>query len=70
MKKGIFGPKFRHFCFFCKILQLNKLLFFREILLVDTFEGADFKCDNRFFKIPVQQDKFKDFKYDNSAFKL
>ena len=55
MKKGIFGPKFRHF---------------REILLVDTFEGADFKCDNRFFKIPVQQDKFQDFKYDNSIFKL
>ena len=43
---------------------------FHEILQVDKFEGADFKCDNSFFEIPVQQDELKDFKYDNCIFKL
>ena len=37
-KQDIFGPKFRHFCFFKKILQL------------DDFEGADFKYENSFLK--------------------
>ena len=41
-----------------------------EILQLGKFEGADFKRDNSFFKIPVQQDKFEDFIYDNSIFKL
>ena len=78
---SIFGPKFRHCCFFEKYLQLNE------------FEGADFKYDNIVFKwqrkntqirhfssqIQVfslfhdifQLSKFEgaDFKYDNIVFK-
>ena len=45
-------------------------LFVHENLQLDKIEGADFKCGNSFFKIPVQQDKFGDFKYDNCIFKL
>ena len=33
----IFGPKLKHFCFSCKILQLDK------------FEAIDFKYDNIVF---------------------
>ena len=46
-KSGIFGPKFRHF-------------FFREILQIDKFEGADFKYHNSFSTILSQ-------KYPNKA---
>ena len=40
---GIFGPKFRHFYFFHKILQLDK------------FKGVDFKYDNSFLKLLAQK---------------
>ena len=30
------------------------ILFFREILQLDKFEGTGFKCDNSFFKILAQ----------------
>ena len=39
----MFGPKYKHFCFFHKILELDK------------FEGADFKYANSFFLILVKQ---------------
>ena len=38
-KQGIYGPKFRHFCFFLEVLEFGKI------------EGADFKYDNSFLKI-------------------
>ena len=50
--------------------QVYAFLFFHEILQLDKFEVADFKCGNSLFKIPNKQDKFKHFKYDNSIFKL
>ena len=48
-KSDIFGPKFRHFCFF------------REILEIDKFEGADFKSDNSSFNILAQKYPNKEF---------
>ena len=50
--------------------QVYAFLFFHEILQLDKFEVADFKCGSSLFKIPNKQDKFKHFKYDNSIFKL
>ena len=50
--------------------QILAFLFSHEVLQLDRFEGADFKFCNSFFKIPVQQDRFENFKYDNSIFKL
>ena len=41
-KSGIFGLKFRLFCFFREILQLDK------------FEGADFKYYHNMFKFESQ----------------
>ena len=38
-KQSIFGPKFKAFLSFCKILQLGK------------FEGADMKYNNSVFEI-------------------
>ena len=37
------------------------ILFFRKILQIDKFEGADFKYDNNYLKIMAQ-------KYTNKAF--
>ena len=45
----IFGPKFRHFCFFAKFLQSGK------------FEGADFKYDNIVFKFHLKNTKIRHF---------
>ena len=57
-KEGIFGPKFRHFYFFTKFCnQTNQRVLTSNVAKV-------------FLKIPVQQDKFEDFKYDKSIFKL
>ena len=41
--------------------QIQVFLFFRKILQLDKFEGADFKYDNSIFKILAQ-------KYPNKAF--
>ena len=43
----IFGPKFRHFCFFVKFLQSDK------------FEGADFKYGNIVFKFQPKNTKIR-----------
>ena len=49
-KSGTFCPKFTHFCFFRQILQLKK------------FEGADFKYDNSIlFIIIVEMTEIKYF---------
>ena len=52
-KKGIFGPKFRHFYFFAKKLQL------------ENFEDVDFKCDNSSCKILAQKYPSKAFVVPN-----
>ena len=44
----MFGPKYTHFWFFHKILQLDK------------FDGADFKCVNSFFLDSSQRIHKKD----------
>ena len=51
---GIFVPQFGYFYFFGKILQIDK------------FEGADFKYDNRFFKILAQKYPIKAFWVKNT----
>ena len=65
-KKGIFGPKFRHFCFFTKfcIYTNSKVLIsnMRTVFL-------NYKVFSLFHNI-LQLDKFKDadFKYGNSFY--
>ena len=47
--KALFGPKFKCFSFFRKILHLDKL------------EGADFKYDNTVFKFHPKSTQFREF---------
>ena len=48
-KSGTFGPKYRNFCFFTKILQFRK------------FEDASFKYDNSFLKFQSKKTQLRHF---------
>ena len=52
-KKDIFGPKFRHFYYFTKFLQM------------DRFEGADLKLDYSFFRSLAQKYPVKSLLFSN-----
>ena len=43
-------------------------LIFRKSKQLNKFEGADFKCDNSFFKFKPKRNKFPARKYPNEAF--
>ena len=60
--KGIFSPKFRHFW-----SQIQEFLFFRKILNLDKFEGADFNYFNSFCKILAQNYPHEAFLVPNSG---
>ena len=66
LKEGIFGHKFRCYCFLHESLQFGK------------FENADFKFENSFLKVLAQKypnkaffcPKFSHFSYFTKTFQL